>query len=208
MDARALDMQDLEIRRARPDEIDAATGVTVRAFRDSPMTVACWGPNTGRRERGLRSLFGAFLQTMPTAPFIALQGGAVVGVLGMAPPGTCLHTPLAATLRVVTSMLLRSPATANRFRHWMVQYERRDPDEAHWHLGPVAVEPVQQHRGIGSLMLKRFCETVDQDNVAAYLETDEVANVRLYERFGFVEIGQESILGATNWFMQRSARPI
>jgi GNAT superfamily N-acetyltransferase len=200
-------VRDVEIRRARPDEIAGATGVTARAFRDNPMTVACWGPNPARRERGLHLLFGEFLPTLTYAPFIAARGETVVGILGMAPPGTCLHTPLGPTLRVLTAILLRSPATANRFRRWMAQYERRDPIETHWHLGPVAVEPALQHRGIGSTLLERFCAVVDEDGVEAYLETDASANVSLYERFEFQTIGQEPILGVQNWFMSRSARP-
>ena len=207
MDVHGQHYGDPEIRPARPHEIAAATDVTVRAFRDSPMTLACWGDRARRREQGLQTLFGAFLQSMPTAPFIAVRDDAVVGVLGMAPPGTCLHTPLWATLRVTASMVLRSPRTADRFRRWMVEYERRDLGEAHWHLGPVAVEPSLQHHGIGSLLLQRFCAIVDADGAAAYLETDEFANVRLYERFRFVEIGQETILGTTNWFMRRAGHP-
>jgi GNAT superfamily N-acetyltransferase len=184
----------------------AATGVTARAFRDNPMTVACWGPNPARRERTLQSLFGQFLATLNCAPFIAVQDGRVVGVLGMAPPDTCRRTPLGPALCALSSMFLRSPAAANRFRRWMVEYERRDPNETHWHLGPVAVELDFRHAGIGSKLLERFCALVDEDRVAAYLETDEIANVRLYERFGFQVSGQEPILGAPNWFMLRSAR--
>jgi ribosomal protein S18 acetylase RimI-like enzyme len=171
------------------------------------MTLACWGASPRRREQGLRVLFGVFLQSMPTAPFIAVRNQAVVAILGMAPPGTCLHTPLGATLRVAASMVFRSPATANRFRRWMVEYERHDLAEAHWHLGPVAVDPSFQHQGIGSLMLQRFCALVDEDGAAAYLETDDGANVRLYERFGFEAIGQDEILGTTNWFMRRGEHP-
>lgn len=197
--------QELEIRPAGPDEVAAATGVTVRAFRDNPMTVACWGPDSTRRERGLQLVFGAFLKTMTTPPLIAIRQDTVVGVLGMAPPGTCLHTPIGAALRVMTTMLVTSPTTANRFRHWMAHYERRDPDERHWHLGPVAVEPVVQRQGIGSGLLHQFCEIVDQDQAAAYLETDEEANVDLYRRFGFEVMEQETVLGVTNWFMHRSA---
>lgn len=199
-------VQGVAIRQARPEEMAGATGVTARAFRDNPMTLACWGPDPARRERDLRLLFSEFLPSLACAPLIALQGETVVGILGMAPPGTCLHAPLGPTLRVMTSMLLRSPATANRFRRWMVQYERRDPRETHWHLGPVAVEPTLQHSGIGSALLARFCAKVDEDGVEAYLETDEAANVGLYERFGFDRIGQESILGVNNWFMRRKAR--
>jgi ribosomal protein S18 acetylase RimI-like enzyme len=197
--------QDIELRAARAEDIASATAVTARAFRDNPMTMACWGSNPARRERGLRSLFGEFLPTLPTAPLVATRSNTIVGVLGMAPPGTCLQAPLGPTLRVLTWMLLRSPSTANRFRQWMVQYERRDLDEEHWHLGPVAVDPAFQHSGIGSRMLDRFCALVDEDHGVAYLETDAVDNIRLYERFGFETIGQQSILGTTNWFMRRGA---
>src|SRR5947209_5702462 len=135
---------DLEIRSARPDEVPAASRVAVRAFRDNPMTVACWGPDPARRERSLQLVFGVFLETMTTPPLIAVRQGAVVGVLGMAAPGTCLHTPVGAGLRLMATMLVRSPVAANRFRQWMLEYERRDLDERHWHLGPVAVEPAFQ----------------------------------------------------------------
>jgi ribosomal protein S18 acetylase RimI-like enzyme len=136
---------------------------------------------------------------------VAVRGDVVVGVLGMAPPGTCLQAPLGPTLRVLTSMLLRSPSTANRFRRWMVQYERHDLDEEHWHLGPVAVDPACQHAGIGSQMLERFCALVDADRGVAYLETDAADNIRLYKRFGFETVGQQSILGTANWYMRRGA---
>lgn len=198
---------EVEIRSARPDEIRAATGIAVRAFRDNPMSVACWGPNPLRRERSLHLLFGIFLQTMTTPPLIAVRQGAMVGMLGMAAPGTCLHTPVGAGLRLMAGMLVRSPSAANRFRQWMLEYERRDLGEGHWHLGPVAVEPECQRQGIGGMLLQRFCEIVDEGPAAAYLETDEEANVRLYRRFGFEEIGQATILGATNWFMQRNPNP-
>lgn len=170
------------------------------------MTVACWGPDPARRERGLQLLFGQFLPTLTCAPLLAVRAGAVVGILAMAPPGSCLRARLGPTLRLMTSMLISSPATANRFRRWMVQYERHDPIEAHWHLGPVAVEPRFQHTGIGSGLLEQFCALVDHDGVAAYLETDQAANVTLYERFGFETIGHESILGRDNWFMRRAGR--
>lgn len=38
-----------------------------------------------------------------------------------------------------------------------------------------------------------------------YLETDKAVNVTLYERFSFVVIGQEEVLGVPNWFMRRPA---
>jgi ribosomal protein S18 acetylase RimI-like enzyme len=90
----------------------------------------------------------------------------------------------------------------------MLRYERRDLDQTHWHLGPVAVEPAFQHAGIGSRLLERFCAAVDEAGGVVYLETDVADNIRLYERFGFELIGEESILGVSNWFMLRGTRGV
>lgn len=193
-----------EIRPAQPDEVAEAASVTTRAFRDSPMAVACWGASPAQRERGLQTVFGRFLPTMSQPPWLALHGGRIAGVLGMAPAGTCLQTPLGPTVRVLTAMLIRSPLAAKRFRDWMLVYERHDPVETHVHLGPVAVEPALQHGGIGSALLEHFCTSMDDEGVATYLETDAAANLGLYERFGFQVIGQERILGVDNWFMWRA----
>jgi ribosomal protein S18 acetylase RimI-like enzyme len=50
-----------------------------------------------------------------------------------------------------------------------------------------------------------FCAQMDAARDDAYLETDKPINVRFYERFGFRVIGEEEILGVTNYFMHRTA---
>ncbi len=194
---------DLEIRDALAPEIREAVGVMVRAFRDNPMTQACFGPNPATRERALRSLFGNLFPTMHRPLLVSLQNGRIVGVLGMAAPGTCLQVPLLPSLRVLLVMALRSPRAADRFRRWMGEFEHLDPPAPHWHLGPVAVEPQTQRQGIGSALLERFAAIVDDDGRSAYLETDKAENVRLYRAFGFEVVCQRSILGVPNWFMSR-----
>jgi predicted N-acetyltransferase YhbS len=196
----------MEIRAARRDEIPLAAEVVARAFQDSPMTRAVWGSDPMRRLRGVHEVFAMYLPTMAEPPFLALEAGRPVGVLAMAPPGTCLRTPLMPTLRLMLTMTFRSPKRSYRFHEWMLCYERRDPPERHWHLGPVAVEPGYQGRGVGSAMLERFCARVDDDGAAAYLETDKPENVRLYERFDFTTVGEQMIAGTPNWFMLRAGR--
>jgi hypothetical protein len=53
--------------------------------------------------------------------------------------------------------------------------------------------------------MEAYCVRVDAAGGDAYLETDKPANVRFYERFGFEVIGDQEILGVTNWFMLRQA---
>jgi len=49
-------------------------------------------------------------------------------------------------------------------------------------------------------------ESIDQKNGATYLETDRPINLPFYQRAGFVVIGEEKILGVTNWFLWRAPR--
>jgi hypothetical protein len=46
---------------------------------------------------------------------------------------------------------------------------------------------------------------MDKLGTTAYLETDKMANVRFYERFGFVTVQEGLVLGIPNWFMKRPA---
>ncbi|HEY86448.1 MAG TPA: GNAT family N-acetyltransferase [Dehalococcoidia bacterium] len=83
-------------------------------------------------------------------------------------------------------------------------WSKHHPRKFHWHLGPIAVVPEVQERGIGSQLLEYFCRHVDQAGQAAYLETDRPENVPLYERFRFSVIEEAPVLGVRNWFMWRT----
>ena len=44
---------------------------------------------------------------------------------------------------------------------------------------------------------------IDKQNAAAYHETDQEQNVRLYEKFGYKVVETEPIFSVTNWFLWR-----
>ncbi|MBX3485383.1 N-acetyltransferase [Phenylobacterium sp.] len=68
----------------------------------------------------------------------------------------------------------------------MAQYH---PDEPHWYLAMIGVDPARQGRGWGSAILKESLKRCDEDGVIAYLESSNPKNVPLYERFGFEVMG-------------------
>jgi ribosomal protein S18 acetylase RimI-like enzyme len=88
---------------------------------------------------------------------------------------------------------------------WLGLWTRRDPEERHWHIGPLAVDSHLQGMGVGSLLMQVFCAQMDAAREDAYLETDKEINVRFYERFGFEVVGEQEVLDVTNWFMLRRA---
>ena len=59
------------------------------------------------------------------------------------------------------------------------------PAEPHWYLPAIGVDPHAQGRGLGSELLAHALAEIDDQHVAAYLESTNPRNIPLYERFGF-----------------------
>ena len=64
------------------------------------------------------------------------------------------------------------------------------PEEPHWFLPAIGVDPIRQGSGYGSALLARSLEACDADHRVAYLEASNPRNVPLYGRFGFEVTGE------------------
>ena len=64
------------------------------------------------------------------------------------------------------------------------------PDEPHWYLPLIGVDPMFQGRGYGSRLLQHALTVCDRDHQPAYLEATSPANRSLYERHGFRMLGE------------------
>ena len=59
------------------------------------------------------------------------------------------------------------------------------PNQPHWYLPMIGVDPMQQGKGYGSALMEHALIPCDRDNKLAYLESANPRNVPLYERHGF-----------------------
>jgi ribosomal protein S18 acetylase RimI-like enzyme len=182
--------------------------VTARGMRDNPMHVAVYGEDPEVRLRKLRRMFGAAAKVLDLHRHLLVArdpDGAIVGVCGTMPPGGC-RPSVGQQLRLMPQLLANGPGATLRTARWLGAWAKHDPKTRHHHLGPVAVDVHLQGMGIGSRLMEAHCAQVDSAGEDAYLETDKPENVRFYERFGFEVVGEQEILGVTNWFMLRPAR--
>jgi GNAT superfamily N-acetyltransferase len=69
----------------------------------------------------------------------------------------------------------------------MVHYH---PEEPHWYLPFIGVEPACQGRGLGAALLRHTLAICDAAQLPAYLESTNPRNRPLYERHGFHAIGE------------------
>jgi ribosomal protein S18 acetylase RimI-like enzyme len=88
--------------------------------------------------------------------------------------------------------------------------EKSKPSLPHYYLGVIGVDSNLHGLGIGTQLLKSFCDLSASDRLSSgvYLETANPSNVRFYERAGFAVTGQGRLGDANLWcmFLQHGPR--
>jgi ribosomal protein S18 acetylase RimI-like enzyme len=64
------------------------------------------------------------------------------------------------------------------------------PQEPHWYLPLIGVDPARQSGGLGSALLSNGLRRCDVDGLPAYLEATSLRSIPLYEKFGFEALGR------------------
>jgi len=64
------------------------------------------------------------------------------------------------------------------------------PNETHWYLPFIGVDPNAQNKGIGHALMTYAVPQCDRDGLLAYLESTNPRNISLYERHGFEVMGE------------------
>src|SRR6476646_264317 len=72
---------------------------------------------------------------------------------------------------------------------FMMQIAEYHPQEPHWYLALLGVDPTKQGRGYGSALLASTLELCDRDRRPAYVEASSPRNKARDDRHGFVEVG-------------------
>lgn len=68
--------------------------------------------------------------------------------------------------------------------------DRAYPNEPHWYLPLMGVDPLHFGKGIGAALMTQGLSICDREGSLAYLESNKPGNVPFYERFGFVPTGK------------------
>ena len=184
------------------EQISQAAGVTARALRDSPNSVAVSDDPFVRLEM-LYNTFGGMLGDARVAG--VRRGHCVLGVAGAVQPGRCIDSMLPAEVRTRDAP---SPGAtdAERFLYSGSVMAEHDLPEPHWHVGPVGVEPGFQGMGLGRAAMRHLCTEFDEHQRLAWLETDKPENVRFYIGLGFEVVEEVPMLTSRFWFMRREAQ--
>jgi len=189
------------VQKYSAEQIDATVSILADAFVTNPLHVSAFGPQRIDQNRlffriGLRHMFIG-------QSFVALVNGEVRGYVHFKASPYCL--PSSEEVPIATATLLKPLGEAiPRVVTWFAKWCHLDPEEPHLHLGPIGVAPEAQRQGVGTALMNRYIEQLQQEGAAGYLETDRPENVEFYKKFGFVVRHEEQLIGAPTWYMWRA----
>jgi len=185
-------------------DIGDTAGLFGVAMCNLPSAIALWGsPRDARKP--LTAVIRSILETLPHHGVSIRAGERVVGAMYMIEPGKCVASKKE-LLRVLPRLFVATGTNLPRVLAWLSLFGEHNLQERHWHLSWFAVHPEFQGKGIGSRLLRHFCDHVDSAGEPSYVATSSARNVRLYERNGFTIAREVSLFNVTNWLMKRSQR--
>lgn len=196
-------MMPFELVRVDRARMSVPAAVLAKAFLDDP--VARWPLPDGvdDLERRLRSMFTWGYEGLCDLDMVwETPDGA--GVVVWVPPGGA-DSLIESDRAVRERLAVLTSDDAERYGVLWDWLEARLPDEPHWFLDAIGVDPARQTQGIGGAMVAWGVAKADRDGVPAVLETGRERTVRFYERFGFrvIERSNAPDGGPTVWFMRR-----
>jgi ribosomal protein S18 acetylase RimI-like enzyme len=174
----------IEIRSATLDEIPQTVSAIVAAFLADPVFRFAWPAphdHLNGMARVARVIGGASFEhsTAYVAPDFC--GAALWLPPGIHPDGEALEG------------VFRETAQPEHLDDLLATFESMDqshPEELHWYLPLVGVEPNAQGRGLGGALMRHAVARCDRDGAVAYLESSNPRNLPLYERHGFEVMGE------------------
>jgi ribosomal protein S18 acetylase RimI-like enzyme len=88
----------------------------------------------------------------------------------------------------VFERIFRETIKADRLDDVLGTFEKMGeshPQEPHWYLPMIGVEPFAQGQGLGGELMRRAVARCDKEGMLAYLESSNPRNISLYRRHGF-----------------------
>ena len=171
-----------DVRHLRAEDLPDATEVLTRAF--STDEVFTWVfPDEAKRPGQVRIWMemAARLSHQRGHAYVTDPPG---GVTAWSPPDVEFFDD--ATLGLIGTLIgAADPARAEITLTSLAEVGAHHPEEAHFYLHAIGVDPDAQGQGLGSVLLGQMTAVCDAQGLPAYLESSSARNRTLYERHGF-----------------------
>jgi ribosomal protein S18 acetylase RimI-like enzyme len=190
------------VREAQLDERAQVSATLADALARDP--VFCWLFPSGRR-RGARM---QQLFALELAHWIFPAGGRALttdqfrGANVEVPPG---RSNMTLSLSGAVGLVFVFGTRLRRAGRLQAYFDRNHLQEPHYYVRTLGVATRFQGQGLGTALLRPTLDRCDQQGLPAYLEASTERSAALYERLGFVHLGELQVPdgGPSFWPMRR-----
>ncbi len=178
-----------EISKIATSDQDAALKTVMLAFSGDPAARTMYPDAVGYLAGfpGFAERFGGKAFELGTAYGTACGGGVALWL----PPGEHVdQDPIERHM-----MATVDPERLEEMGAGMADMAAYHPEEPHWYLAVLGVDPGKQGKGLGGALLAHTLAQADAEGMPAYLESSNPRNVSLYLRYGFEPLGTIDIGG-------------
>jgi GNAT superfamily N-acetyltransferase len=188
------------VREAGIGELAPVSATLADAFVTDPL-MQWLIPSERRSDTRLRRLFALELAHSVFPAGRVLTTGDFRGASVELPPGRWNMTmPLSAAVGLLRVFGMRLPR-ASRLQVFFSQHHLQEP---HLYIRYVGVVTGFQGQGLGTALLRPTLDRCDREGLPAYLEASSEPSAALYERLGFVHLGELRVPdGPRFWPMRR-----
>jgi ribosomal protein S18 acetylase RimI-like enzyme len=193
----------MKISTASRSDIDEAVGCLATAFARDPITGFLLQPTQGYRER-VTQFFSLLMRARIELEMPVFVARGAHGIAGAAMGYSTVRCEWPEGLTEEWVRFEEAiPGVTDRMAIYDEVAAKFKPPAPHYYLGVIGTDPSLHGTGIGSQLLKSFCEVSAGDPLSSgvYLETAQASNLGFYERAGFAETGRGNLGDATLWCM-------
>ena len=196
----------MKITVASRSDVDESVACLATAFAQDPITGFLLQSGQGYRER-VTEFFSLLMRARIAIEMPVFVARGAHGIVGATMGYATSHADWPAGITEEWDRFEKSiPGFTERMAIYDEVAAKFKPPAPHYYLGVIGTDPALQGCGIGTQLIKSFCEVSARDPLSSgvYLETAQQSNLRFYERAGFVETGRGKLGDATLWCMYLS----
>ncbi|MGH8050349.1 MAG: GNAT family N-acetyltransferase [Arenimonas sp.] len=196
----------MKITTAATSDLDEAVTCLAASFAQDPITGFLLQTGPGYKERVTR-FFSLLMQARIALKMPVLVARDATTICGAVMGYTTEHPVWPRHLADDWDRFEQAtPGLVDRMAVYDDIAAKGKPKAPHYYLGVIGSDPNMHGLGVGTQLLKSFCDLSASDRLSCgvYLETAKESNLRFYERAGFVETGRGKLGSGTLWCMYLS----